>query len=1488
MKLHVVTQLQAQCSCIQFVMSHVDDELEDFVIVGGLVAPAAVSGGSSGSHAPPSRAAKRARSTGLSQKVQQPGPLRVVAIVATDVQSSGSGLAIFTLGEPLCERLRSSRAVTGLPDVTINIHGEPDTLTLLGFVLMQSWQFVIPIPSIFGDSIQHELMKALTLQRKGVSGKLGFICIPIASGAALEKAITLPPELSSLAFTNPAFGRGIEHLVRGCDFMLRHGASDPEPDAQTARTTYAECLQIWHDEFGLQLDACVPLGWKVWGQVGEVMVRAAWPGDVVSVSRCDKVRPRLTPNHPPRMAELHYLENCVTPPNLQPNAVAPSSFSEAEFFCTSSKFGPAFKQFHPIHLVNALSAGADLKSQSLLKRSVGRHFALAFPTDHMDIGRVLTEKGFLIPTRRTLERARVRLDVVSMLVWQLNRPRSIISRTLSFDSSPQGGLELFASAEICVVRGEDGSASDCIKRSQVLTQMGHGQTGVAAKTMNLIHKVALDVGFDKNMIRTWFDEVRVCVTDLGGEWSVADMPDYIDEYLSSMDVKVPNRDVAIDHLTSRGYLMPNAVRYAGWSHSHYWILSKALHTLSFWVDYLQKARVLCWFLNYDAYRDVLVQTLREKAGANPDIDFQWDPKDAETFHANFAHWRFGTVARVSKRLSFAEVWLKDSFDPVHFVLKDSVKMKEVCNTIASETFWKQNRIVMMISGHSENARKWGLGCHCHAQELMDAARHGVRVDCWKKCMMAPQLRSQLQIWYLQWQHEVMVMSPETCGSLNLCHEAQHCLRSLVSWTRFRFSFVEHIPWLISEARDPAIAKQCIAEYTRQQAAFDRKTPGSCQPHRVSLRFCGRGSVLQEGFRRHAEGGVMSSVVNDEVSAYEHAFIDESRAEGEHRNATYQRKRATSSTFPWWASSCRLDQNIAIVEASKARDGGLELTALWYRWKAVLQTRARAVRSLQPKRINTKSFIDRVYRLRSVGLEDWSEVSGPHKSKTVGAPKDASKDAFMRTTIVRDFCRCSLKDDTFYTIPQQSASAAVDADESLAPSLWPTHRPEAGSRSFTCFQILSTTPGLLTSAVDMCTGFQVPIYIQWHVPHGLPMFDVAVESLDVYPDGDPVVVDATQIAGIRELHTHLNIWKERGLSDVGGCTELRMPIHFRLQDWPDTVRGFPLYEMFQMLADQGWSKGDRSEAHEPNSLNKIMDVPRNCVAIKAYYRCLLTLQRLFDAGLPQLHTKQTGAYYELCLRSNQKALILPGRPATEYNALLQIDGTNGIGLLEIDNVGLIALGIQDGLDDDDMDGGVIVGGLVLGPQPPPQPLMDAAVGSATPLAVGPATPLASHVVSVQHPSSTPSVQQHGREVVIEFSDSDSSEEGLSNEPPSSSSGSVPPVPIPLFGPPAPDSYPEFLCGVRVCLETTNPSNAAPYNRLVVTCPLSSSSHKGKWGCQKSRILSGKSTSRFGNIEAAGYLGAWLENASKHGAREGHMSFAPTDMETEAFLRKENLL
>lgn len=79
---------------------------------------------------------------------------------------------------------------------------------------------------------------------------------------------------------------------------------------------------------------------------------------------------------------------------------------------------------------------------------------------------------------------------------------------------------------------------------------------------------------------------------------MADMPDLIDIYMEHLAIP---RDL-LDPLTCR-HLMPNAIRFPGWSHSHDWILCRALHEMDFFLDWLKRCRDVCWFLNKDSYRN---------------------------------------------------------------------------------------------------------------------------------------------------------------------------------------------------------------------------------------------------------------------------------------------------------------------------------------------------------------------------------------------------------------------------------------------------------------------------------------------------------------------------------------------------------------------------------------------------------------------------------------------------------------------------------------------------------------------------------------------------------------------------------------------------------------------------------------------------------------------------------------------------------------------
>jgi len=102
------------------------------------------------------------------------------------------------------------------------------------------------------------------------------------------------------------------------------------------------------------------------------------------------------------------------------------------------------------------------------------------------------------------------------------------------------------------------------------------------------------------------------------------------------------------------------------------------------------------------------------------------------------------------------------------------------------------------------------------------------------------------------------------------------------------------------------------------------------------------------------------------------------------------------------------------------------------------------------------------------------------------------------------------------------------------------------------------------------------------------------------------------------------------------------------------------------------------------------------------------------------------------------------------------------------------------------------------------------------------------------------------------------------------------------------YPEFLLGVAIRLETVHPTGRPSYQRLTVVCPLSSSAHAHHRVCGTSRLLGGLCTARFGALEAAGFLGAWLERAESYANRSAHMAYKPNPSDTEAFLRRHRLL
>jgi len=105
----------------------------------------------------------------------------------------------------------------------------------------------------------------------------------------------------------------------------------------------------------------------------------------------------------------------------------------------------------------------------------------------------------------------------------------------------------------------------------------------------------------------------------------------------------------------------------------------------------------------------------------------------------------------------------------------------------------------------------------------------------------------------------------------------------------------------------------------------------------------------------------------------------------------------------------------------------------------------------------------------------------------------------------------------------------------------------------------------------------------------------------------------------------------------------------------------------------------------------------------------------------------------------------------------------------------------------------------------------------------------------------------------------------------------------------DAIPDAIGGVQIRLETVRPKGRQrPYQRLVVTCPLTTSLHMHSKTCGTSRKIGGQCTARYGPVAAVGFLGRWLAEGRACQGRPEHVKWKPSHDQVAAFLTAEGLL
>ncbi len=209
-------------------------------------------------------------------------------------------------------------------------------------------------------------------------------------------------------------------------------------------------------------------------------------------------------------------------------------------------------------------------------------------------------------------------------------------------------------------------------------------------------------------------------------------------------------------------------------------------------------------------------------------------------------------------------------------------------------------------------------------------------------------------------------------------------RTLMSMTKVKFQWLNRSPWTVWRLRENrSVAQLWLAESNADDSAVEGNREGaSKRAHRIVKHFCT--GELGKQLAAFAVGDEIleGSILDHELKAYETAFIDGLSVEGVHRDVNVVCSRASSSTFPFWASELRLRQNLDLYNSEVDAGRGASFHDYLTNYKCVLQSRKLALHGgmAAPVKIPLPDFLARVYRLFPYNLHDWldfvSESIGP--------------------------------------------------------------------------------------------------------------------------------------------------------------------------------------------------------------------------------------------------------------------------------------------------------------------------------------------------------------------------------------------------------------------------------------------------------------------------------------------------------------------------------
>ncbi len=1097
------------------------------------------------------------------------------------------------------------------------------------------------------------------------------------------------------------------------------------------------------------------------------------------------------------------------------------------------------------------------------------------------------------PTRWTLCRARMRLDIASMLarrgVYVREGP---FFRFVSFDASPQRpGVEVFASLErtlrqevvaLAFADGhwpEQGQHDRChpveIRRLPLAT-LGQGRASLSDKVQAHCHQCWLEYGQSMEALRAANADVRGVLSDMGVELGIGDYADILDDMY-------PQGTAVEPHNGRLGHLYPFALVVPGPQHIIDNVVKTCLGTIPWWSQWQAASKALCQWLSAQNHREVLQRRLREKRtlieatrGAD---SFQRLHDSLKNTCDRFANWRWKTISNVTAGLIRMEAAVRTAIDDLRNIsalgTRDPDVIKRVVEAIRSQTFWDRVHALSATVRPLADLTSWLRGCPCHEQHRL----RGIAVvpPCpWAGCR-AFEFADKLRAVEADLRRSRDVARPVGISS----SEWVPLHSAILSTFQLKFQWAFEAPYTVWSIRDEATARTFLEAYEEARSA-------GMDIHRVTHFLAGPDAwTLRHDLDILASVGVHTDRLWAELQAYRMCPLDETAIEAVHRDVSRESKRVGVAVIPLRAATLRLKQSL---KAFKNGSGQYqEDVKNAYSTVSAITRTGRTRPGAHLKRVGRCSFrraVNFAYRCDEAKHVHWGIFE--ERMKLFDAlPRKAANGARLR--LLKQHLATLLIDGAVFSVPLATSGALQEvADiEDIERAADILDRSAQGESLI--FQVLDVQVGhkkimARSTQARALRRMRWPVRIQrLSVWRGGPAYPA--QAYDLCMEVDAENVDILDLAPWPVYRLALRRWSVAEC-DVSGCMRVCDSECLASRPFPSDISSASALACVEQLLKLGWTLGAPPDMHKAESPRHFS--ANDPVRQKLYLECLLRLDELLPRHPDGIPSDGNQATYQD---------ILKGKPIGSRTG---DDGaTAPLVALEDGDVGPADDVAQDAAPDSESDNEI---------EPPSRPILrcppskrlrtsskpvigeensvadlfmrlkgDGAVVTRDQIDVGGGA-ASSSAADIAHGDTErrEDTEQGGiAEEGIEQGDTERREVAKEDIERGDIAGHLPDAALVQRSVERP--LPIFLEGRRVIGDSNRGTDVRTqfYDRIKLTCDV----HRG---CSKRRNTGIAQCAHYGKFEPYAYMGVWMRAKNRFATKSEHLSFAPTDIEVAAYM------